>query len=86
MGANALGPYADFLSPQFLMQSVPISLDMVPPSINIASGSPYALFGLPEQFMQSMHVAMMDLQTLPGGIDYLSWLISTFLQAFGIYW
>jgi hypothetical protein len=86
MDANALGPYTDSLSTQSLMQSVPISLDMIPPSINISLGSPYSLLGLPEQFTQSMHVSMMDIQTLPGGIDYLSWLISTFLQSFGIYW
>ena len=85
MNANALGPYADFLDPQFLIQSPLISLDMIPPSIGISMGSPYSILGLPEQINQSLHVSMMDMQTLPGGIDYLNWLISTFLQSFGIY-
>ena len=85
MNTGMLGPYADFLDPQYWMQVLPVSLDMIPASLGMATGSPYLILGLPEQLNQSMHVSAMDLQTLPGGIEYLSWLISAFLQAFGVY-
>jgi len=75
----------DFLSPTYLVDNVSLNLvGMVPLIAKLLGGFVSAIPGLPAQSANSFALSPMLIDTLPGGLDYLAWISSAFLDIFGL--
>lgn len=75
----------EYLSPNYLIDNVSLNvLGMIPPMSNILSGWVYGIIGLPQQISNSFSLSPMLSNTLDGGVEYLSWLASTYLDIVGL--